>query len=81
MNQAETVERIKTKRIAEAFIFSDDPDAKPRLNLEKLQKYIKFYTKSQTKGNEVENIILRKDMIECKAEMFSKLPEDKQHIA
>ena len=69
------LEDIRSKTISEVFVFPRNPARQPHFNFEKLKKYIKFYTKSRTKGSKVENKILRADMIQCTPEMFSKLPD------
>ena len=69
------LEDIRSKTISEVFEFPTNPASQPHFNLEKLKKYVKFYTKSRTKGSGVENKILRADMIQCTPEMFSKLPD------
>ena len=59
----------------------ENPDEQPHFDMQKLNKYIKFYVKIITKGNAVENKVLRSNMVECTPDMFENLPEKKRDLS
>ena len=63
---------IEDQEYSDLFIFNEDK-TDYKFDLEKLKRYVKFYVKILQKGSEVENKILRSDMVPCTREMFKSL--------
>jgi hypothetical protein len=66
---------IEDQEYSDLFIFNEDK-TDYKFDLEKLKRYVKFYVKILQKGSEVENKILRSDMVPCTREMFKSLNQN-----
>lgn len=76
MGDEEEIERLRSDSSVvwtEAIEFDDKDIRLPSVNIENLNKYLKFYVKYYKTGSNVENRIFRSNLVNCKSEMFKGL--------